>query len=228
MERQLSVLQHWIANRTLYQTLKHTLTKGNIPSKISSKYQAECSVLENILLEINVHEKQYQLAFSSNIQQLIEFSQLLLQIRRLYNERNWQDLEIFLTKLPVSTVSSIRQLQDFKEPIKEIDNCRWLVKYYNILHALRSSCDENCTFSLFSFDIVSFHPSSYESLKEYFTVTSDLRKGIQLGKAMELLDEPVFSSMLDFAEKFTLLLDSCGHLKLDKVETSQVFSINFA
>jgi hypothetical protein len=236
IEKQFEILRHWADDKTLFTTFQHTLPIGNIPSKITTKYKADCESLETLLNQIQQHKQQQQSQqsqYSQNIEMLIEFTKHLLIIRQLYNQRSWIELEDYLkTKFPNSLFQSIRQLTTrgstsagggtsvaaFKESIKEVDNCRWLVKYYNTLQSLRDVCNENLTFSLLQYESIDINtpPSSQTYLTNQIFLSSEVKiEAIRQGKAMELHDEPVFSSMLDFCEKSLYLTERCRENKLD-------------
>lgn len=248
LESQLKILQHWVNDKILFQTFQSTLIIGNIPSKITTKFKADCNILENLLNKIQQDQKQAQedegeegvvpLPYSSTIQTLIEFTKILLHIRQLYNERNWIDLENYLLlKLSPTTssasssstststssagplINKMKQLQYFKESIKEIDNCRWLVQYYNLLNLLRSLCNNFNNFSSFQYQTITYQTSSHQNIQNFFLISEEMMKTIRQGKELELSDEPIFSNILNFIEKIIILNNYCKELKLNEVNT---------
>lgn len=233
--RKFEILRHWANDKSLFLTFQQILSIGNIPSKITTKYYADCDGIENLLHQIQLQSTQTSNSYSKTIETLIEFTRHLLMIRKLYNQRNWIELENYInSKFPMSLFKSIRQINasstnssPFKESIKEIDNCRWLVKYYNTLQSLRDVCNEILTFSLVQYekiDIIdtSLIPQTYLT-DEIFAFSQIKFDAIQRGKEMELHDEPVFSSMLDFCEKSLQLTECCRQNKFDEVVFSSLF-----
>jgi hypothetical protein len=247
IEKQFEILRHWANDKTLFITFQQILSIGNIPSKITTKYQANCDEIQKLLNHIHQQSQQtgVKISYSKTIEMLIEFTEHLLMIRQLYNQRNWKELENYLNlKFPISLFQSIRMMKNtqtssatasntttsgtttvaFKESIKEVDNCRWLVKYYNILQSLRDACNEHFNFSLIHYDKIdvihhtSLTPQTY-LINEIFIFSKMKFDAIQQGKEMELHDEPVFSGMLDLCEKSLQLTEYCRDNKLLEVPT---------
>jgi hypothetical protein len=227
IEKQLGILRHWVDDKTIFLTFQQTLTTGNIPSKITTKYKANSEVIETLLQTVDRHQREVNLSYSHRIQLLIEFSRYLLNIRQLYNNRNWLELERYLNTIPSTLIQSLRQMSGFKEAIKELDNCRWLGKYYNLLQAMRQVFNQHLPFSLLNYDLVVLNqPGGGDQtyLLNLFSHSEEKLNVIKEAKAMELHDEPVFSAMLEFSEKVLKLIDFCQQNKLKEVTISALLT----
>ena len=201
---QFYVFRHWASEKILMQRFSHLLSVGGIPSKISDAHMADLNDLD---CAMNDAAKDKKYPFSNKGEMTIRFASQIMNMRRLYNARDWNALDTLLSSFSSDQLDAI--VAAFPSSMEEIENCRWLVQYHLTLGSLRAFCIAP------SFSLVPIEQGDFSGLKAGL---QEAKAVIAKARTMNLEDEVIFSAMLDLASHAVQIRESLADKRPDAGE----------